>query len=294
MTPPTEPRLSVVIVNYNTRDLLRACLMSLEAQPTPVEIIVVDNASPDGSADMVRAEFPGVRLLAQKINMWFCGGNNIGIAAATCDYVLLLNPDTEVAPDALGQMLAFMDAHPQYAGCTARLVYPDGQTQRTCSAEATSGYLYANHTPLGWLRPGWRRRLNARHWYGDWQRDHDRDVAVVPGSCTLMRRADLHLDESLLLYFPEDDLARRVRAPFRFLAGARITHHEQAATRSWLATRIYYRDLLVYTRKHHGWLAMAGLWLLSRPLYWAMALKQRLTGRAGRGTSAPNSAISQN
>jgi GT2 family glycosyltransferase len=268
--------LSVIIVNYNTREDLRACLESLrDTTPIP-EIIVVDNGSTDGSAAMVDSEFPGVILLAPGRNTWFCGGNNLGIAAAHGRYVLLLNPDTVVPPDALPTMLAFCEAQAQYAGVTAQLRYPDGTIQRTCSRIPTYVYLLVNHTPLGWLMRGQRDRLNAEHWYADWQRDTNRDVDVVPGSCLLARREGLRLNDRMLLYFPEDDLARRVGAgKFHFLANVQVTHREKSATRNWLATQVYFRDLIVYTRTHHGRLRAALLWLLSRPVYWGMWTKRK-------------------
>jgi hypothetical protein len=267
--------LSVVIVNYNTCADLHLCLRALGAcEPAP-EIIVVDNASRDGSVGMVRAEFPGVRLLAMEQNTWFCGGNNRGIAASTGDYVLLLNPDTIPAPDSLNKLVAFLDTHADYTGVTAQLRYPDGCIQRTCSRAPTYAYLLLMHTPLGWGLRAWRDRLAARHWYADWDRETDYDVAVMPGSCTLMRRRDLWLDDRLRLYFPEDDLARRLRSKCRYLADAQIIHREKSVTQSWLATRIYFRDMLVYTRQHHGPLALALLWLLSRPLLIGLWLKRK-------------------
>jgi GT2 family glycosyltransferase len=268
----TTIELSVVIVSYNTRELLRDCLQSLLRQPFPCEIIVVDNASADGSAAMIRESFPQVRLLAQDRNTWYCGGNNIGIAAASAPYVLLLNPDTVVEGDALAVMHQFLAENPQYAGATCQLRYPDGTIQRTGSRVPTLAYLLANHTPL-LLLAGWRRRLNDRHWYAGWGRDTDHDIEVGPGSCLMLRREDALLDASLLLYFPEDDLARRLRAPFRFLASVRIAHHEKSSTRSWLATRVYFRDLLIYVGRHHGLLAWLLMWALTRPLLLAMWLK---------------------
>jgi len=266
----SQPLLSVVIVNYNTRDLLRACLNSLQVQTYPIEIIVVDNASPDASADMVRAEFPDVILLAHKENRWFCTGNNDGIERATGDYVLLLNPDTEVVPDALAKMMDFIVAHPEYAGVTARMHYPDRTPQRTCARKANYMYLLLNHTPLGMLLAPYKNRLNAHTWYADWQRDIDYDIEVVPGSCTLMRRNEICLDDDLLLYFPEDTLSYETDKPFRFIADAIITHHEKSATQSWNASRIYFRDMFIFTRKHFGWWQMSLLWILSRPIYYAM------------------------
>lgn len=273
-------QLSVVIVNYNTRDLLRDCLHAVLAGTLEVEVIVVDNASSDGSAAMVADEFPAVKLLAQPTNTWFCGGNNLGIQAACGEYVLLLNPDTVVQPDALAKLVAFMDAHPNYAGVTAQLRYPDGSIQRTCSRIPTYPYLLMLHSPLKWLLPAYTKRLQAHHWYADegFQRSASRDVEVLPGSCLLMRRRDLWLDDDLLLYFPEDDLARRfAQHRFYFLAEAQITHREKSSTQSWLATDIYFRDMLRYTRKHHGAGQAALLWALTRPIWIGMWLKARLT-----------------
>jgi GT2 family glycosyltransferase len=264
-------KLSVVIVNYNTREDLRACLESLRScRPMP-EVIVVDNDSRDGSADMVRDAFPEVVLLAPGRNTWFCGGNNLGLAAAHGEYALLLNPDTIVPTGVLARMVAFMDTNSDYAGITVQLRYPDGSIQRTCSRVPTYAYLMLNHTLLGWLLRRWRARENARHWYADWGRDERRDVEVLPGSCLMMRRETLWLDDTLLLYFPEDDLARRYAgAKFCYLADAHIIHREKAATRTWTATRVYFRDLMLYTRKHHGTAQAALLWLGSRPLVWGM------------------------
>ena len=270
------PDLSVIIVNYNTRDLLRNCLLALRAsEGLALEIIVVDNASSDGSAAMVRAEFPEARLLAQAMNAWYCGGNNIGIRAATADFALLLNPDTEAAPDALALMLRTLREHPEYAGVTAKLTYPDGTVQRTCSRATSCRFLLLNHSLLGYLLPSLRRQSHDEQFYADWDRLTDRDVEVIPGSCAMMRRADLLLDEDLLLYFPEDALARKLGRKCRFLAAARVTHHEKSATGSFFATGIFFRDMLVYCRKQHGMARMLLLWLLSRPVYWLMWLKNR-------------------
>ena len=270
------PDLSVVIVSYNTRDLLRNCLLSLRASVgLDLEIIVVDNASSDGSAEMARAEFPEARTLAQSLNTWYCGGNNIGIKAARADAVLLLNPDTEVAPDALALMYRFLLDNSDYVGVTAQLIYPNGEIQRTCARIPRFRHLLMAYTILGYLLPTTKRELHSDVTYGEWDRRDDRDVEAVPGACTMMRRDDVWLDDELLLYFPEETLARRHQKPMRYLAAARIKHHEKSSTRSWLATSIFFRDLLVYCRAHHGILKMLLLWALSRPVYWLMWLKNR-------------------
>lgn len=270
------PDLSVIIVSYNTRDLLRNCLLALRASVgLSLEIIVVDNASTDGSAALVRDEFPEARLLAQTENAWYCGGNNIGLRAAKAEYALLLNPDTEIAPDALALMLRFLRERPGYAGVTAQLRYPDGQIQPTCARIPTYQNLLLTYTLLGYLLPTLKRSLQAHATYADWDRTSDRDVEAIPGACAMMLREDARLDDELLLYFPEEALARRHAKPMRFLAAARILHHEKSSTRSWLATSVFFRDMLVYCRKHHGVARMLLLWLLSRPLFWMMWLKNK-------------------
>ena len=176
------PELSVVIVNYNTRDLLRACLESLQdSENIDLEIIVVDNASTDDSASMVADKFPNVVLLAQSTNTWYCGGNNIGIDHATSDYILLLNPDTVVSRTALRQMVDFLTNSPNYAGVTAQLRYPDGTIQHTCSRIPTYTDLLASTTMLGRLFRGWKQRRHNHYQYADWDRTTDKDVEVIRG-----------------------------------------------------------------------------------------------------------------
>ena len=269
--------LSVVIVSYNTREDLRACLAALRESTLTAEVIVVDNASSDGSAAMVCEDFPEVRLIEPGRNTWFCGGNNLGVAVSTCDFALLLNPDTVPPPAALETLVAFLDAHPDYAGATLQLRYPDGVIQRTCSRAPSLRYLLLTQTVLRWLLPGPRQSAEAHHWYAGWERDRDFDVEAIPGSCVCMRRSDMWLEDALQLYFNEDDLAHRFRGrKFRFLASPAIIHREKSATRSASASRIYFSDLLIYTRKWHGAPAALALWALSRPLAWAIALRWAL------------------
>ncbi len=274
------PRLlSVVIVNYNTHDDLHACLTAIQAcQPMP-EVIVVDNASTDNSAAMVKNEFPNTILIEPGRNIWFCGGNNLGIAAAHGAYVLLLNPDTIPAPDAFARMVEFLHHHPEYAGVTGQLRYPHGAVQQTCSRLPTFRYLLLTQTMLQWLMPAAARRASVEHTYSDhWARDVDQDVGVIPGSCLMMRREALHLNPVLYLYFPEEDIARRAHGRlFRFVAAAKIIHREKSSTKTRLATRLYFRDMLTYTRQYHGVFGASLLWLLSRPVVWGMALKSRLS-----------------
>lgn len=277
------PDLSIVIVNYKTRDLLHDCLMSLMVVPLILEIIVVDNASNDGSAAMVAQDFPQVMLLKQSTNTWFCGGNNIGIRQATSDYVLLLNPDTTVPSDSLLKMLNYLRQHPDYGGVTCQLRYPDGSIQRTCSKRPTYSYLLFANTTLGLLLAPLKKSVMQQHWYSDWERTTDQDVEVMPGSCMVLHREEALLNETLLLYFPEDDLAQRLKKPFRFLAQTHILHHEKSSTQSWRATQVYFHDLYLYTRIYHGLAGMLLMWLLSQPLYLGLWIKRHLIRRGLHG-----------
>ena len=274
----TAPRISVIIVNYNGKDDLRRCLAALRESTLPAEVIVVDNASRDGSAEMVRSESPEVKLLEPGANLYFCAGNNYGVKAATGDYALLLNPDTVPPPDALATLVHVMDNHPDYAGPTRQLRYPNGDIQRTCSRIPGYRYLLLTQTVLQFLFRGARKKAEDHHWYFDegWDRTSDFDVEAIPGSCTLMRRQELQLSDHLLLYFNEDDLARRFAGrKFRFLAAPAIEHREKSVTRSATATRIYFRDLIAYCKQHHGWIRAGVIWLLSRPLEWAIRWRMR-------------------
>ena len=166
------PDLSVIIVSYNTCDLLRNCLLSLRASVGPsLEIIVVDNASTDGSAAMVRSQFPEVKLLAQAINTWYCGGNNIGARAATADYALLLNPDTEVAPDALALMLRYLRENRAMSALPGSCAILTARSKQTCARRPDIQNLLMNYSVPGYLLPMLKRSLQTHTTYADWDRD---------------------------------------------------------------------------------------------------------------------------
>ena len=207
--------LSVIIVNWNTREMLAECLRSIEDCrlkiedcPSSIETIVVDNASADGSASMVREQFPVVRLIENTENVGFAAGNNQGIRATTGRYVVLLNPDTEVVPDALGTLAAFMDAHPRAGACGPRLLNADGSVQPSAHPMLTPG------------RELWRLlffdRLLPRATYPmhRWDPATPRRVEVIKGACLALRREALEqvglLDEDYFMYTEEVDLCHRL------------------------------------------------------------------------------------
>ena len=129
-----RPDLSVIVVNWNTRSLLEDCLESLFADPESDtwEVIVIDNASSDGSVEMIRDRFPKAVLVVNATNRGFVGGNNVGLQAATGPYILLLNTDTVVEPDALPHLTRFMAREPEAGAVGPKLLNPDGTLQLSC------------------------------------------------------------------------------------------------------------------------------------------------------------------
>ncbi len=280
--------LSTVICNYNTRDELARALESLQATTGDLahEIIVVDNASRDGSAAMVREQFPAVRLIESGENLWFSGGNNLGIQAAQGNYVLILNPDTIMQPGTLQTLVQYLDDHLDVGAVTARMTFAGGTVQQTCSR--FSGYLdnVLGHTFVGVLFPGWRERRRAQIWYSDWDRESTHPVEVAPGSCIMARRAILQqiggFDPALKLFFTDDDFCRQIigtGTAIHYVAEATLIHDEHASLDQVprLTRRVYWEDLLAYTRKYHGALHAWVLAALLIPTRIVTAIKRRLS-----------------
>jgi len=258
--------LSVIIVSWNVRDLLRRCLLSILHSPTSnfqsststLQIIVVDNGSSDGSAEMVRQEFPAVRLIASAVNLGYPGGNNAGLAVAEGRYVLILNPDTEVLGDALERMIAFADAHPDVGVVGPQLLNPDGTVQSSRRRFPTLATALFEST---WLQPFAPRRLLERYYVLDRPDDAVQDVDWVDGAALMVRRAAIEqvglLDEGYFMYSEEMDWCRRFRqAGWRvvYLPTARIVHHRGKSSEQVIAARhVYFQSSKVrYFRKYHG------------------------------------------
>ena len=262
--PP--PEISVVIPSWNTRDHLEACLTALErARKPPTEVIVVDNGSEDGSADLVAASFPACVLIRNERNEGFAKGSNQGIRAARGRYVLLLNSDTEVHEEALQTLYDFLAASPAYAAAAPRLVDRDGRTQRTIQAFPNLWTALFFSTPLErWFPNSPELR---RYFVRDWDQESSADVDQPPAACLLLRRDVFDrvglFDEDLWLFYNDVDLARRLAAAgwkTRYLADASVTHHVGASTSKFSAfVPEWQRNRLSYYRKHHG--RLAGVWV---------------------------------
>lgn len=268
--------LSVVILSWNVRDLLRQCLESvLSSQPSAAsqagpathlaplttEIIVVDNASTDGSVDMVRAEFPGVHVIVNAVNRGYTGGNNDGIAAAAGRYILILNPDTRVLGDALQAMVAYADAHPEVGALGPQLLNPDGSTQSSRRRFPTLVTALFESTWLQSLAP---RGVLSHYYVLDRADDAVQEVDWLTGACLLVRRQVIQqvggLDEGFFMYSEELDWCRRIRQDgwkIVYLPSARIVHYVAKSSDQAVAQRhIYFQTSKVrYFGKHHGKLA---------------------------------------
>jgi len=254
--------LSIVIVSWNVRDLLRRCLSSILAgqeQGPGLEIIVVDNASSDGSAGMVRVEFPQVHLIANEQNRGFTAANNQGLALAQGRYLLLLNPDTEVVGDALATMVGYMEAHPQVGALGPQLRYPDGSRQSSRRRFPTLLTALVESTVV---QEWWRDSPILRRYYlADTPDDAVQPVDWVVGACLLVRRQVYEqvggLDEGFFMYSEELDWCRRIKdAGWQvvYLPTAIVVHHEGRSSEQVVPARhLYFQSSKVrYFRKHHG------------------------------------------
>lgn len=282
-------QLSIIIVNYNTREPLRRCLESIKAQRADLdlEVIVVDNASKDGSTAMAREVLPDAIVIEPGHNTWFTGGNNLGIQQARGEYVHILNPDTVFQPGTLQTMLAYLKAHPEAGAITCQMRFPDGRVQFTGSRVPGYADLLLGYTFLGVLLRPWRDGRRQRMWFEGWLRDITRPVEVIPDSNLMAPLALIRqiraFDETLKLYFTEDDICRRILDAgyaIHFVAEAILIHEEHASTSQVqrLASQVYFQDLIQFSRKYYG----AARTLLLRALIWptrmAMDWAQRLRG----------------
>jgi len=289
--------LSVIIVSWNVRDLLRRCLQALvpsskfqvsrsplnnlEPGTCNLELFVVDNASSDGSAAMVRQHFPQVRLIANDSNLGFTHGNNQGLAASQGRYVLLLNPDTEVVGEAVATLLTFLDAHPDVGVVGPQLRYPDGSIQPSRRRFPTLATAFVESTVLQPLFAG--SSLLRRYYVADRPDDVTQDVDWLVGACLLVRREAIAqagpLDEGFFMYAEELDWCRRIKqAGWRivYLPAAQVIHYEGKSSEQNLAARDirFHSSKVRYFRQHHGvWQAELLRLFLLGTFVWQLAVE---------------------
>lgn len=230
----SAPRVSIVIVHHNTPDLLDACLASIARSPLSVsyEILVLDNASDPPLPASFGAAWPAARLVRNGDNIGYSRAVNQGVRAAAAEYVLILNPDIEVLGDAIGEMVRFLDAHPDagIAGC--RLLNPDGTLQYSCRAFYDWRTLLYRRTPLGRLFPN--SAVVRRHLMADWDHATVREVDWLIGACLLVRREAIErvglMDERFFMYFEDVDWCYRMsKGGYKvfYLPSAEMKHHHR-------------------------------------------------------------------
>lgn len=285
--------LSVIIVNWNVKDLLRNCLKSLldACRWSPglaSEIIVVDCASDDGSPQMVRDEFPQVRLIASGENLGYARGNNTGVAAAKGRYFFLLNPDTVVRPEALVHLVEYMDVHPEVGALGPQLLWPNGRVQSSRRRFPTPGSLFWESTLLGQWYPN-HRAIRSYH-ITDRPPGRPQKVDWVVGAAILIRREAWRqvgpIEESFFMYFEEADWCRRSAEAgweTHYLPTAQIIHYEGQSSEQDMAARAlrFQRSKIRYTRKYFGrsWATLLRLFLLvTFALQWAEESAKWLVG----------------
>jgi N-acetylglucosaminyl-diphospho-decaprenol L-rhamnosyltransferase len=239
--------LSVSIVNTNSRELLLACLETLAG--SPAEIVVLDNASEDGSAEAVRERFPDVRVLAQDVRAGFGANHNTVIRATEGRYVYVLNEDTTAGDWAFDRIVAYLDSHPRVAALGPRLVYPDGRLQDSAWRFPTPLVSAVGLLTVGKL--GVKQSGGAQPHPVDW----------VMGAALVLRRAALDevglFDEEFFLYSEEVDLQFRLRRAgwdAHYFPDATVVHHESQFSAEIPERRIneMWRSRHRYWHKHHG------------------------------------------
>jgi GT2 family glycosyltransferase len=267
--------VSCIVVSWNVCDLLRRCLRSLTNETTTHhrrEIIVVDCASADGSAEMVRREFGGVQLVVSPENLGYAGGNNAGAALASGRYLMILNPDTELVGDAVGLLADYLDEHPEAGAAGPQLRYADGGLQPSRRRFPTLATAFWESTLLHQWFP--INRI-ARHYHmADRPPTAAQPVDWLVGAALMIRRTAWEqvgqFDESFFMYFEELDWCRRCRDAgwqIHYVPEAQIIHHEGKSSEQVAAARTirFQRSKVRYFSKYYGavWGNIVRLFLLA-------------------------------
>ena len=307
-SPPTttgmpRPDLSVLIVTYNSCRLIDGLLDGLARQLATLnaEVVLVDNASNDGTADRVARCHPGVRLVRSAHNLGFAAGNNLAAAHAGGRLLLLLNPDALPEPGTIARGMALMDAHPEVGLAGARLLGVDGSTQ-------PSARMFPGLVQELFVLSGLAARFPQSRWFGRFDRSwaDPAQAAVVdwvPGAFALIRRPLFKalggFDERFFLYYEEVDLCRRIQAAgwqVMYWPALRVAHigGESARTVAGEAvsssgsqlTLWRARSGLLYYRKNHGWWSAWAVNRLERGWHALRGWRARATGQVGKAVDS--------
>lgn len=266
--------LSIIIVSWNTRDLLHACVQSIynKTRGVTFEIFVIDNASQDGSVEMMRENFAAVKTIANTTNRGFAAANNQGIKLASGRYIVLLNPDTKLLEDSFCTMVSFMDAHAQCGIGGCRLLNPDGTEQASVRRFPTLLDQMIILLKLHHLFHGFSRM--RAYLCGDFDYTRTQSVDQVMGAC-FMARDDVFkrvglLDEGFFNWFEEVDFCKRTKMhgyDVYYISTTSLVHHFGQSFNQLMPVskqRMWNRSLRHYFYKHHSKI----VWLIVSFISW--------------------------
>jgi GT2 family glycosyltransferase len=289
------PDLSIIIINFNCRDDILKCLISLQSvsHELSVEIIIVDNGSTDDSCVVIEKSYPAVQVIRTGQNLGFAAGCNVGIQAATGRHVMLLNPDTEVLPGALPQLLEALDAHPQWGAVGPCMLNSQDRPYPAARRFPTPFFLFCECTRLIYLLP--HSKFFARYFYGDRDLMALDDVDQIEGSALVISGAALKkiggLDERFFLFFEEVDWCYRLKqAGFEnhIVPLARIRHHQAKSMSRFYrqARQANAASAMHFFRKHHGDRGYRSIRRWMGTALWIRQIVTTLYGWFGGGTIA--------
>jgi GT2 family glycosyltransferase len=286
--------VSVVIVSWNAREFLVQCLNSLSTAACryPIEVIVVDNDSDDGSPTMVERQFPAVKLFRNQANLGFAKANNVGIRHSSGKYICLINSDVKVLPSCISKLVDYMEAHADAGMVGPQIIGGDGRLQRSCRGFPTTWNMFCRALALDVILPRCR-------WFGGylmpyWKHDHEKQVDILSGCFWTVRRKALDtvglLDEDFFMYGEDMDWCKRfAKAGWGtvFVPKAEAIHYGGASSAN-APVRFYvekHRADLQYWRKHHStpavglYILLTCLHLLLRATGHSLTLLHRSDGR---------------
>ena len=273
-------KISVVIVNYNVKYYVGQCIDSVRRalQGIDSEIIVVDNHSRDGSVDYL-SKIEGVRIIESGHNLGFSKANNIAIRQSTAEYVLMLNPDTIVAEDAIRMIIDFADSHPQAGGIGVRMHNDWGTTARE-SRRGLPSPMTSFYKMIGLSKRLPQHRKFGRYYMGWLPWDSPSRIEVVSGACFLVRRKAIDevglMDEDYFMYGEDIDLSYRLLKGGweNWFVPADIIHYKGESTQktSFNYVHVFYNAMLIFMRKHYSHLSWLIIWPLQIAVYFIALL----------------------
>ena len=254
-------KLSVVIVNYNVKHFLEQCLHSLEQAAAGIdhEVIVVDNASTDGSTEYITTRFPSIKWMACRENNGFSKGNNIAIAQAKGEYILLLNPDTIVTKEAVAGCVEFMDTHADAGACGVYMLRTDGTfAPESRRALPTPFVSFCKMSGLSKLFP--KSRTFGRYYMQYLDKEETNPIEIISGAYMMLRHSTIKktgaLDEDFFMYGEDIDLSYRIlKAGYNnYYLPLRILHYKGESTNksSYRYVHTFYRAMQLFFKKHYS------------------------------------------